>query len=263
MLLQLLERAGRPGVMSLNGSIMEKKAAQVLRGYFEKIGSKLDDFSRFAAFGAQEGRHASELSATHLTRRNSQLFIDALAPVYAEAMLRADKQPHMARHFKEADDGYDIDEIGLSAQEAAQYAATAAGKAVVGVNKTTVASIADAVEEAILNQAGVAGLSRSLRELGDSFTKVRADMIARTEMADAFGEAAIQKLIREEIEYKQLITSPDACEICSSIEDAGPVPVSEPFVDEDGEEYDRSPIHVNCRCATVGARAPEGDDDEA
>lgn len=255
---KLQEASQRPGVMSLNGMVMEAKCRKAVAAYFEKLTQSFDtlQFARFAVMGKAEGVHGAKISAEHLVRRNSNLLQDILVSHWHEALLKADKQ----KAFHEAvDDFDDVDYVGMSGEEAAKHAEKYAGQAVKEINKSTVKQIGLAVEYAIENQVGVNGLSKSLRELGESFTKVRADNIARTEMADAFGFAALEKLDREDIEYKQLINSPGACETCISIADNGPVPIDEPFVDDDGEEYDRSPIHNNCRCATVGARAPKGE----
>ena len=255
---KLSDAVQRPGVMSLNGMVMEAKCRKAVAAYFEKITQSLDtlQFARFAVMSKNEGVHGAKVSAEHLVRRNSNLLQDILESHWMEAIQKADKQ----KAFHEAEDDFeDVDQVGMSGEEAAKHAKSFAGKAVKSINASTVKQIGLAVEDAIENQLGVSGLSKSLRELGESFTKVRADNIARTEMADAFGFASLEKLNREGIEYKQLIASPGACETCLSIIDNGPVPVDEPFVDDDGEEYDRSPIHNNCRCATVGARAPEGE----
>lgn len=61
--------------------------------------------------------------------------------------------------------------------------------------------------------------------------------------------------------YKELVAEPDACDICQSIADAGPVPVDEPFVDDEGNEYDSSPIHQNCNCSTLAAAPPDDTED--
>ena len=251
----IFERAGKPGVMSLVGVAMERKMSKMLGRYFRIVGTILSVRLRHLGKSTETvevGRHMAEMIATDVVRRQSHTLVHIVSSHVMEAMLKADKQSVM----KEAKVDASKDVLGLSGQEAADYAAEEAAKRVGGINEETVAQYADAVATAIEDELGVSGLSRLLRGLTEDMSKARADMIARTEIGDAFGEAALRKLKREEIEYKQLIPSPDACEICMSIIEAGPVPTDEPFVDDDGEEYDRSPIHVNCRCATVGSRAP-------
>ena len=256
---ELLEAISKPGVMSLAGVKAERQCKRELATYFKLLGArvKLAHLEKLAEVDSKDlARHAAEQKVKQIVRRASDVLHRVLKANYHEAMLAADEQDVV----KEAGDSVSVGPAsGLLSSDAEDYASEQAAKQIVGINQTTVDAIADLVADAVGNQGTPAELSRDLRDLLDGWTKDRADTVARTEMADAFGEAAMRKLKREEISYKQLIPSPDACEVCLSIIDNGPVPVDEPFVDDDGEEYDRSPIHVNCRCATVGARAPEGE----
>lgn len=258
---ELLEaKAKKPGVMSLAGVMMERKAREAIVGYFQKL-SRAVEGSALSHLAASENKeiavHAARAGAKKILRRNSHLLTAILEPLYAEAMLHADKQA--VYHEAASDDPLDF--VGLTAKEAAKYARDHAAEAVKGIDASTEDMLADAVAQAIEDQLSIDGLSRSLRELMGSMEKYRADTIARTEMADAFGFAALEKLKKNDIEYKELILSPDACEVCVGIADNGPVPTDEPFVDDEGEEYDSSPIHPNCRCATVGSRGPDEEAD--
>jgi murein L,D-transpeptidase YcbB/YkuD len=263
---KLIERATKPGVMSLAGVAAEKQCANDLRIFFRKVAAQIRErlIVLHRTTDAAVARHTAELTLAGIMRRNQTHLQDILEQNISEAMLKADKQSVLHEAEKKpkitATSGT-IDKVGLSAQDAADYASKRAAETVKGINKTTIQRFADAVSTAIEDQLGVGGLSRLLRDASDDLTKARADMIAATEMADAFGEASLLKMDREGIEYKQLIASPDACEICLSIIDNGPIPVDDEFEDDDGETYDRSPIHPNCRCATVGARNPEENDD--
>lgn len=255
----LTESSKKPGVMSLVGQRAEARCRKELKLYFKMLGARikqahleklLDLHSKDAA------KHAAEYKVGQIVRRSSETLKTILRVNHHEAILAADKQ----QVAQEADDSVEVGSAsGLLSADAEDYAAEQAAKQITGINQTTVDAIAELVATAVGNQMTPADLSRDIRDLMGDWTKNRSDLIARTEMADAFGEAALRKLVREEIDFKQLIASPDACEVCLSIIDNGPVPVGEPFVDDDGEEYDRSPIHPLCRCATVGARAPEGE----
>lgn len=368
---QVIAEANKPGVMSLAGRAMEKKCAEQLKPYFKHIGAVCR--TRLKTHLAQTDRPAVHLALHRIIRMANPYLQEIIARNWHEALLKADKQRHMAHHFaesffqeysddeprddhgmwttentfhnkvskvvppdesknpkekkvdvkdivptqdkldsnfakfgkldsgtpsvtekngkyyvndghhriardihsgktsikvdvyskesfQEADDyavGETIDD--LPSEEAAKIAKQHAAEAVVGIDAQTLKLYQDAVETAITEQLAPQGLSQLLRQVSDDMVKTRADVIARTEMADAFGEATMQKLDREQIEYKQLIPSPGACPLCLSIVAAGPIPIGEPFLDDDGEEHDRSPIHPNCRCATVGARPPEGE----
>jgi hypothetical protein len=259
----LLEKATKPGVMSLAGIAAERKCARELGLYFRKVTAQLR--GRLIGFhsmsNASVAKHSAQIAAASIVRRNTHQLQAILEKHIQAAVLTGYKQDvmHEAAKPKVTGDLSTGDKLGLSGEDAAAYAAESAAQSVTGINATTVEKFADAVSTAIEDQLGVQGLSSLLRDISDEMTVVRAETIAAFEIADAFGEAALRKLNDEGIGYKQLIPSPGACEICLSIIDNGPIPTDEPFVDDDGEEYDRSPIHVNCRCATVGARGPEED----
>lgn len=258
LITKLIAREAKPGVMSLQGQAAEVRMTKAMGAYFRLVGGALR--TRLSKLGDMKdvtlARHEAEVTAKQIVRRHQHLLGTVLSSHYADAMLRADKQ---AAFHEASSKATTTDKIGLSAKQAAEFARIEAAAQVAGIDETTIERYADAVAQAIEDQIGSAGLSRLLRDLTADMSKVRADIIARTEIADAFGKSALEKLNREEIEYKQLIPSPAACEICLSIVANGPVPTEEPFVDDDGEEYDHSPIHPNCRCATVGARGPQGE----
>lgn len=253
----VVEASRRPGVMSLAGRQAEARCRKELAAYFRHLGVKvaaahLEDLTK--TNNKDHARSAAEFKLRQVVRRASDLLNTVLKGNIYDALLTADKQDLV----KEADTPAKVGNAsGLLSSDAESYAAEQAAKQIVGINQTSINQIADLVANAVGNQFTPAQLSRDIRDLMADMTKNRADLIARTEMADAFGEAALRRLLREDADYKQLILSPDACPVCQSIADAGPVPVDDPFVDDDGEEYDRSPIHPACRCATVGARAPE------
>lgn len=257
---QVIEAMKRPGVMSLAGVQAEKRCARLVRHYFRILGArvKMARLEQLTALkNKQQARHSAEMKVSQIARRASDTLQLILKENIHEAILAADKQQIL--HEAPSADTSVGPASGMLSADAAIYAEERSAAQVAGINQTTTDAIADLVADAVGSQATPTELSRDLRELLADWTKNRADTVAQYEMADAFGFAGLEKLKREEIEYKQLIPSPDACEICLSIIDNGPVPVDEPFVDLDGEEYDRSPIHIRCRCATVGARAPQGE----
>jgi hypothetical protein len=256
----LEEACNRPGVMSLAGKMAEKRCAKEVKTYFRILSArvKLAHFEKLANLtDEQQARHAAEMKMRDVARRSGDILQRILKGNIHAAILAADKQQVL--HEAQGATVTVGPASGMLSADAEAYAEAQAAQHVVGINQTTVDAIADLVADAVGNQQTPSELSRGLRDLLAGWTKDRSDLVAQHEMADAFGYAAMEKLKREEIEYKQLILSPEACPVCESIEDNGPVPVDEPFVDEDGNEYDRSPIHIRCRCATTGARAPEGE----
>jgi Phage Mu protein F like protein len=86
----------------------------------------------------------------------------------------------------------------------------------------------------------------------------RAEMIARTEsmraanagQQEVWSQAADTGLLdRAHTQRLWLITPDEAtCPVCTSIADAGPVGVEEPFVSDEGDSFFTPPAHPSCRC---------------
>jgi len=159
-------------------------------------------------------------------------------------MLQADKIHPFAEADNE-DDSFDVPDSPpmLTGEEAALYASIHAGEQVAGINDTTQQLIADAVEQGIEDSLGVDGTAQLIRATLGDMTRSRSKTIASTEMNDAFSEAAMRKLDRLGVEYKRWITSAgNCCDDCTDNEDAGAIPISDPFPSSD----DRPPAHPNC-----------------
>lgn len=269
MIKELLERAGRPGLIGLAGMACEKRCERQMRGYFRKlhddiIALKLEEIVASGAT-ADIAAHTAEVRVSNVLRNNRALLLGILVTNIYHTALVADKTNVMAEADKQKQINVELsklDKLGLSGQEAAQYAAKYAAGLVSGIDRTTQKIIADIIRKSVVDMLGVPGTAKQIRLSLANMSKNRATLIARTEMNQTWSWAALQKMSREGVEYKQLIVHPDEllCPICSSIADAGPVPVDDPFVDDEGEEYDSSPIHPNCRCATTGAPPPAQED---
>jgi hypothetical protein len=273
----LTEAATKPGVMSLVGIKRVNSCEKDLRVYFDQLWLDLRKLD-WGEAKSETGAQSLELDIRRALRSESPFLLRVLSGHIYLALLDGDKvaRRQMKEEFKEAGPQaippppgpppdeptlYDtilkaIEKIGITGLEAAEYAARRAAMQIKGINDTTLKLLQDAIKRGIEEQLGVEGLGRFIRSELRNMSVYRAKMIANTEMNDAFSEAAIRNMKRLGVEYKQLILAPEACPICTSIKDAGPVPVDQPFVDSDGMEYDRTPIHPNCRCATVGSRPP-------
>ena len=248
----LTEAANRPGIMSLAGLKAENDCRKDVALYFKMLKAKIVPLHLERLTDKKTARHVAEMQVGQVVRRNTDYLQTVLRSNYEEAWQVAYKQTKI----HEADSPLTVGPAsGQLLSNAADYAAEQAAKQVVGINQTTVDAIADTVANAIELQMSPADLSRDLQDLLTGWTKDRADMVARTEMAAAFGDAAVSRLSDDGIEYMQLILSPGACPICEDIADDGPVRVSDGFAGG----YDSSPIHPNCRCATVGSRPPAGE----
>ena len=248
----LTEAANRPGIMSLAGLKAENDCRKDVALYFKMLKAMIVPLHLERLTDKKTARHVAEMQVGQVVRRNTDYLQTVLRSNYEEAWQVAYKQTKI----HEADSPLTVGPAsGRLLSNAADYAAEQAAKQVVGINQTTVDAIADTVANAIELQMSPADLSRDLQDLLTGWTKDRADMVARTEMAAAFGDAAVSRLSDDGIEYMQLILSPGACPICEDIADDGPVRVSDGFAGG----YDSSPIHPNCRCATVGSRPPAGE----
>lgn len=256
MLTKLVESANRPGVLGTVGGRIERRTAKELGAYFSKLRSavvalKLENLVRDGV-GESQVAHMVDMRMHNTLRINRHLLLGALSTNIMAARLAVNKIDVM----KESDAG-GLDRVGETATDAADYAAEYSAQLVTGLDNTTKKWLANYISDSIVNQRSVAATARGIRDLMTDMTTSRARMIASTEINDAMSQATLAKLNRIGASYKQLIADAEACPICASIEDAGPVPLNDPFVDEDGEEYDATPIHPGCRCATTGARAPQ------
>lgn len=271
---ELTERAKRPGLLGLAGMAAERRCQRQLSGYFRKLRDdvlalNLEEIVR-SGVAADVGAHSAEVRVHNVLRNLRSLLLGILSTNIYHSAMTADKQT--AIHLREAAKpekkvkidltASQLDKLALTGEHAAEYAAKYAAQLVTDIDRTTQKLIADAIKKAILDQVGIPNAAKMIRATLEDMTLSRAEMIARTETNAAWSWSALEKMHREGVEYKQIIAHPDEllCPICASISDAGPVPVDEPFVDDEGEEYDSSPFHPNCRCATTGAPPPTEED---
>lgn len=262
----LVETLAKPGLLGVIGRRSERRLQQALATYFRILGQKVTALKLEQMTLHNDGmtRNAVGMRLYNTLRMLTPLLKATLETGLHQGMLDADKIHHFAEsHLTEAegdDEGFTIDDpLGdgtpmLSGDEAALYASIHAGEQVAGINNTTQELLADAVEQGIADNLGVDGTGRLIRQTLDDMSVARARMIASTEMNDAFSEAAIRKLDRLGIGWKQWITSSgNCCDECTENEDASPIPTSDMFPSGDS----RPPAHPNCRCAVTGARAPQ------
>ena len=98
--------------------------------------------------------------------------------------------------------------------------------------------------QAFLDTEGEHWLSQVSRTgLGNN--SARSELIARTEIARAVNSAAIQCYRDHGVQYKHLLLSPGACDICKDAADDGDIPLDAPF--SAGGVI--GAVHPACRCA--------------
>lgn len=251
----LVERMTRPGLLGLIGKTVQKRCERDLKGYFSALGKRITDMKledlahEDRAIDQEHARHAVEMRMHNLLRARQPLLKALLHTSIVEAITAANKIHVLA----EADDETPIDRLGMTGEDAAAYAAQKVNDLITGLDDTTLQSVADAVSTGISERLGVPGTARLIKDVVDTMSTTRAEMIAATEMNDAMSQAFLKKLAANDIAYKQWILGPDPCEICEANAEQGAIPVDEDFDSGD----DAPPAHPNCVCAVAGAASPE------
>lgn len=273
------ESSQRPGLMSLAGIRRERICRKELERYFRRLKAdvlKLRLHELAASATAELGAHAAEMKLRPVIRRLTPVLLGALAVnlyhAYQEGAKVADR--HRRLHFKEADEnppatsgevvkalgalqpvpGFS-DALGVTGQQAADYAATQSATRVVGLDATTLQKLQGVISRGITDELGSAGLGREIRMALDQMTVYRSQMIAVTEMADAFSRSALDSMSSFGVGFKRWVVAPDCCDECLDIDDEV-VAVDEQF----SAGVMQPPLHPNCRCAIVPARDPDGAD---
>ncbi len=257
-----LEKSSRPGLLGLVGQGLEKRCQRELSLYFRNLGEavKALNLEHLAESDNTEEivRHSVEMKMANVLRKYRAVLEGVLETNLADAYKAAFTMEYMAEAGSDDNDGtpdpqQGLDKLGPTGQAAAQWAAKHAGELVKSLDKTTIDQVADAVMNGIEQRLGVPGTGRLIRNTLDDMSTDRSEMIASTEMNRAMSTAALDKMRRIGVQYKQIILAAGACPICEGNADADPIPVDEAYDSGDMAP----PFHPNCRCAVTGARPPE------
>lgn len=265
----LMERAQRPGLLGVAGHALEKRCAREVKSYFQQLfvdvrKLRLEDLAHDDAITAEEFvRHNVDMKLMNVLRRHSALLQLALENNLEAAYVLGSKldyaQEAKASNAKRDAQQKGLDILGPSGEKAAKWASDNAARLVTEISDTTRQQIADVVMKGIEERAGVPVTGRMIRDLLDNSSTYRAEMIASTEMNRAMSTAALEKMLTLNIQYKQIILSEDACEICQGAADQDPLPVDEDYDTDEGPQAG-PPFHPNCRCAVTGARPPQDEE---
>ena len=106
--------------------------------------------------------------------------------------------------------------------------------------KSILARITDLISSALEDEESP---EDALAALFDSLPEV----IAVTEVHDAFESAVIKTLKRNGVEQVVWITSPGACPLCMDNEEQGPIDIGDTFA----SGHENPPAHPNCRCIVM------------
>lgn len=244
----------KTGLLGRAGQAVERQATTDIAAYFSVLAEIVLGLGleKLVAHPVAQARDAVHMQLHNVLRKaRPQLFMAlatnlqlAYVTGFAQDIpVEADQQNLFAP----------LDFLGPSGQAAADYAAENAAELVTGIDQVTEDKIAEAIAQGIENELGVPGTSQLLRSVLEDMSTTRARMIATTEMNKAFSTAAVDKLGRLGIGYKQVILAPDPCPVCEENAGEDPLPLDETY--SSGDSY--PPFHPNCRCTIVGARGPE------
>lgn len=126
------------------------------------------------------------------------------------------------------------------------YAQARGGELVKDLAETTIDSLRSLVARGVEEGMSTDDLADAIDELG-SFGEARAEVIARTELANAHVQGNVEGWRESgEVEGKQSILGDlhDITDQCDDCAEAGVVPLEDEFVDG----YDFPPYHPNCIC---------------
>lgn len=274
LLAGVIESLGQPGVLGAPGRKIERVTMLALKAYFKALGRSLEKVNLEGLVTGEKAHVVAGVEAKlyNPLRLNRPDLIKAVSLGYMKAIVAGWKHDHVERPgdtspgpYSEADDfslepatDDDLDKLGLTGQRAADWSAEQSAKLVTKIDSVTRDRLASVIATGIEDQLGVPGTARLVRATVDDMSVSRSLMIAATEVNDAFTFAALTKMSAIGVEYKQLILSPDACEICQENDDEGPIPVDDNFASGD----DGPPFHPLCRCAVTGARPPDEENDD-
>lgn len=133
---------------------------------------------------------------------------------------------------------------GPPMERAMKYAQKHCAQLVTRMNVESKRLIAKTVKDGIANKRGVDGLARDIRARFTDMSRNRAQVIARTETADALEQGFMDRAHDMGITGKEWVTN-DPCEICEENEAAGVISIDAVFPSGHG----RPPAHPNCECA--------------
>lgn len=149
--------------------------------------------------------------------------------------------------------------FGQVNERAAAFARDRAGELVTDVDDATRARIAEIIAGGLEDNLGLDGIISLLQE-GDLFSADRADLIARTEVAAANEQGALNgmRVAQDAGVRLQKVWLPDAdaCDDCLDNADDGPIDLDDIFSSGD----DAPPAHPNCRC-DLASDVEEDDED--
>ena len=120
------------------------------------------------------------------------------------------------------------------------------------VNDTSKQYIADAIQQGLGVGLSQSEIADQIEEGIDEITSSRADMIVRTELANAVATSELAAYKDQGVMYKYWVTAGDSpCDDCQANEDEGVIPMDDEF------DNGNVPAHPNCECYVQGTNESE------
>jgi len=144
--------------------------------------------------------------------------------------------------------GVDID-LDLDSPKLAPVREAMLHKLVSLTDKVSKDKLRELIMDAYQNNKTIGELTRQIKGEWQQYSTYRAERIARTETANAYGEGSYRYYKETGIKEKKWLTMGDSkvAEMCYSNEFQGWIPIEEGF--KTGVEHE--PNHVNCRCSVI------------
>ena len=153
--------------------------------------------------------------------------------------------------------GIPISYEGPPVEGAISFAKTQGAKLITQMDEETKRRLAGVISNGIKDKRGIPGIQRDLRKAFTDMSRHRAELIARTETANALSTASLDSMKDMGIEGKEWVwPGTSDCGICSANAAAGVIPVNQAFPSGDMAP----PAHPNCECALAPALLPKAAD---
>lgn len=115
------------------------------------------------------------------------------------------------------------------------------------VDATTKQQIIDLINEATTDGMTMDEVASLISDNIDNISEARANVISRTETANAMGAGNYASMVENGVQTKHWVTAgASVCPICQGNADQGSIPVNDSF--DSGDDYE--PAHPNCECYT-------------
>lgn len=115
------------------------------------------------------------------------------------------------------------------------------------LDRTSVDRLANAVADAWESGEGYGGAVKAVRSVFADFSESRADMIAQTELSDAYSQSVLEFGEQAGAKFKSWENDIEPCVICILNAAAGKIPIDADFPDGS----DATPGHPRCKCSTL------------